>query len=212
VYDGDNPGLEQLVPEEAECALDVGCGRGGMAARLARRSIVVDAASWNPEELKAVKSVCRRTICQDLNHGLPQIEGDVYDLIICSHLLEHIAFPQKFLKDLHRGLKAGGALLIAIPNLFFWQERLKLLCGRWTYEECGTFDYTHLRWYTRATLVQLLEQYGFRVRTFIADGWIPLPGLRLFISQRLRTRINRMVCRGMPGLFGQQLLFSFYKE
>src|ERR1041385_3865585 len=119
-YEGDNPALEKLVPAEVECALDVGCGLGGMTARLAQRNIEVDAVSWNPEELNAVKAICRRTICQDLNQGLPQIQSDIYDLMICSHLLEHIAFPQKLLKDLHRGLKAGGCLLIAIPNLFFW--------------------------------------------------------------------------------------------
>src|SRR5436190_16635276 len=205
-YDGDNPSLEQLVPSRARCALDFGCGQGGMITHLSQRGIIVDAVSWNRTELRAVQAVCRKAIYQDLNQGLPQIRDGAYDLMLCSHLLEHIAFPQKLLLDLHRGLQVGGCLLIAIPNLFFWRDRLKLLCGRWTYEERGTFDYTHLRWYTRSSLIRLLERHRFVLSNVVADGWIPLPGLRFIISKRWRAGINRAFCRAFPGLFGQQLL------
>jgi len=172
----------------------------------------VDAVSWNETELSAVQTVCRAVICQDLNQGLPQIQDQEYDLMICSHVLEHIAFPQPLLRDLHRGLRPAGCLLVAIPNLFFWPDRLKLLCGNWTYEKSGTFDYTHLRWYTRVSLAQLLEEHSFGLRRFVADGWLPLPGLRLIMSKAWRAGINRMFCRALPGLFGHQLLFSFQKK
>ncbi len=42
----------------------------------------------------------------------------------------------------------------------------------------GTFYYTHLRWYTRETMCDLLEEHGFVIDRFLAVGWIPLPGLR----------------------------------
>jgi hypothetical protein len=88
---------------------------------------------------------------------------------------------------------------------------LKLLWGEWDYEESGTFDYTHLRWYTRRTLVALLQGHGFVIKHFVADGWIPLPGLRLVIGKQSRAQVNRLACRVFPGLFGYQLLFHFRK-
>ena len=116
------------------------------------------------------------------------------------------------LTDLYRVLQSQGHLLVAIPNLFFWVDRLKLLRGDWSYQPSGTFDYTHLRWYTRRSLIELLGQHSFVLSRFVADGWIPLPGLRFFISKQLRSDINRVCCRMFPDLFGQQFLFCFEKS
>ena len=212
VYHGRNPGLEQLVPTEVHCALDVGCGHGGMAAWLARHGMTVDGISWNPEELENAKAVCRNVFCYDLNHGLPgQLHDQGYDLVICSHILEHIAYPQPLLTGLNRVLQSCGNLLVAIPNLFFWADRLKLLRGDWAYQPSGTFDYTHLRWYTRQSMLDLMRDHGFVLTRFVADGWVPLPGLIFFITKASRAAVNRLFCRIFPGLFGRQLLFCFHK-
>ena len=210
-YEGCNPSLEPLVPSGTRCALDVGCGRGGTAAWLSARGIEVDGVSWNQGELDAAKAFCRRVICCDLSLGIPEAQDGAYDLVICSHLLEHIAYPQRLLADVYRALKPGGHLLVAIPNLFFWADRLKLLRGQWRYVKSGTFDYTHLRWYTDETMAELLHEHGFIRHHFHAEGWIPLPGLRLLIGNRLRRKLDSLVCRCWPGLFGKQLLYSVRK-
>lgn len=211
VYHGHNPGLESLIPPAAKCALDVGCGQGGMAAWLSRKGLTVDGISWNAQELEVAKNYCRSVMSSDLNCGVPQLDNDTYDLIICSHILEHIAYPQALLCDLYRVLQVRGHLLVAIPNLFFWVDRLKLLRGEWNYQPRGTFDYTHVRWYTRDSLVKLMTQHGFVMSHFVADGWIPLPGLRFCIGRNCRAHLNRIFCRMFPGMFGQQLLFRFRK-
>jgi len=202
---------DSLVPMKTRSVLDVGCGRGGNAAWLWERGIQVDAVSWNPEELKAAKQFCRNVMQRDLNHGLPDIQAEIYDGVICSHILEHIAYPDQLLKDLKRALVPGGFLLVVIPNLLFWSDRIKLVLGHWNYEESGTFDYTHVRWYTVNSMYRLLSAYGFVADRFIAEGWIPLPGLRLIIGRPLRDRINALACRIRPGLFGRQLIFRFRK-
>jgi 2-polyprenyl-3-methyl-5-hydroxy-6-metoxy-1,4-benzoquinol methylase len=211
-YSGHNPALEAFIPPDTSTVLDVGCGRGGNAAWLVRKGITVDGVSWNPEELLAAKEFCRRLIRCDLNNGIAEIENQSYDCIICSHVLEHIAYPQQLLKDLDRALVPGGCLLVAIPNLFFWSDRIKLILGRWDYEESGTFDYTHLRWYTVKSMSRLLSSAGFVADEFLADGWIPLPGARFILGTALRKRINATACRVSPGLFGRQLIFRVKKS
>ena len=203
---------ESLIPAQTTSVLDVGCGRGGNAAWLNEKGIKVDAISWSGEDLQVAKRFCRRVFKCDLNHGLPDIEPETYDGIICSHVLEHIAYPEQLLTDIERALMPRGFLLVIIPNLFFWSDRLKLMLGHWNYDESGTFDYTHLRWYTIQSIQRLLAGYGFVTDRFIADGWIPLPGARLILGDGLRKRINVMACRLSPGLFGQQLIFRFRKQ
>jgi len=149
---------DSLIPLDTRTVLDVGCGRGGNAAWLHGKGIAVDAISWNRDDLKAVRPFCRRAMLWDLNDGLPEIGSEFYDGIICSHLLEHIAYPEKLLCDLRRVLVPGGFLVIIVPNLLFWSDRLKLLRGRWEYQSSGTFDYTHVRWYTVASMHKLVSE------------------------------------------------------
>jgi SAM-dependent methyltransferase len=211
-YDGDNAAIELLIPSDGiSLVLDVGCGRGGTAARLSQKGIKVDGVSWLPEELEVAKQFCRRVIQSDVNNGIPDIGNNTYDCVICSHILEHIAYPQRLLTDIRRGLVPGGYLLVAIPNVFFWRDRLKLMVGHWDYQESGTFDYTHLRWYTKNSLETLLIKHDFISDGFFAEGWLPLPGLRFLVGSYLRTRVNKFACWLSPGLFGQQLVFRFRK-
>jgi len=50
-------------------------------------------------------------------------KDNIFDLVTCSEVLEHIAEPKKALKEMYRVLKPGGRLLISTPNRFaaeFW--------------------------------------------------------------------------------------------
>jgi 2-polyprenyl-3-methyl-5-hydroxy-6-metoxy-1,4-benzoquinol methylase len=48
--------------------------------------------------------------------GLPQLENDSFDVITMWHVLEHVSDLNGRMKDLHRLLKPGGILLLAVPN------------------------------------------------------------------------------------------------
>lgn len=56
------------------------------------------------------------TIIADLTqpNNLP---SNTYDCIICTYVLHIIAEPEKIISELHRLLKPGGVLLIAVPNI-----------------------------------------------------------------------------------------------
>lgn len=210
-YTGRNDQVLKLVPEGASTALDVGCGCGGTAAELLRLGVSVDGITWSKEEAEEARNCCRSVEIADVANGLPLSVTGPYDLVICSHLLEHIAYPQRLLGDIFKVLRPGGFFIVAIPNVFFWQDRLKLLFGEWEYQQSGTFDYTHLRWYTQSSMARLLGDCGFVKHVMLADGWIPLPGLRFLVGNKWRSRLNALACHWLPGLFGKQLLFCFSK-
>lgn len=201
-----------FVPSNAKHVLDVGCGTGVAAAQLKESGHIVDGITWNEEEARQASASCRDVMVLDLEKGIPGKTSQSYDAVICSHILEHIAYPQKLISDIHDLLVSNGTLIVVIPNLFFWRDRLKLLRGRWQYTLSGTFDYTHLRWYTVDTMKDFLGSHGFVITHFEAHGWVPLPGLRLLLGGRLREKINRLACKLLPGLFGGQLLFCARKK
>ncbi|WP_395739477.1 class I SAM-dependent methyltransferase [Prosthecobacter sp.] len=210
-YAGGNDAVIELLPRGARTILDVGCGCGGTAAKLESLGKTVDGVTWSDAEAAQAAKWCRSILVADVSGGLPESLDGPYDSVICSHLLEHIAYPQKLLSDIRRVLKPGGALVVAIPNIFFWEDRLKLLAGVWEYKQSGTFDYTHLRWYSVESMHRLLKEHGFVADEFIADGWFPAPGLLWLLGRKLRTRLNAAAAKRWPGLFGKQLRYRVFK-
>ncbi|MBV9850629.1 MAG: class I SAM-dependent methyltransferase [Armatimonadetes bacterium] len=108
---------------------------------------------------------------EDLELSYPA--GSV-DLIIASHVLEHTADPWAVLRKLRPLLRPQGRIIGTLPNIRHLSVLLPLLfLGRWRYEEAGILDWTHLRFFSRDTVVHLLQSTGFRVERVTPQiiGW-----------------------------------------
>jgi 2-polyprenyl-3-methyl-5-hydroxy-6-metoxy-1,4-benzoquinol methylase len=94
--------------------LDVGCG-SGRVVKLAKEN------GWNAygieADLKAVENAKLTNI--NVSHGFAESVGDYkneFDLIYCSHVIEHVYEPKKFISDIYEALKPGGMAVIITPN------------------------------------------------------------------------------------------------
>ncbi len=202
-----NPQVLSLVPLGARSVLDVGCGAGNNAAILAIRGVAVDGITLSASEAETAAVVCRRVIVHDLERGLPVDLAKSYDCCLCSHVLEHICWPEPLLYDIKRILvPSNGLLIVALPNFIFLKQRLRILVGDFRYEASGLWDETHFRWYTFASGKEMLEAQGFEVLQAYASGYCPL-GLIRRIAPKLAGKFDSWVCRVWPGLFGWQFLY-----
>ena len=118
-----------------------------------------------------------------------------YDVVLFGDTLEHLPDPGAVLARLRSRLKPGGALVVSLPNVANWAIRLSLLAGRFRYTDRGILDRTHLRFFTRRTLIELLEGAGFRV--VAVEASVPLPGIRAEWLCRLAHRVGNW----RPSLF-----------
>jgi 2-polyprenyl-3-methyl-5-hydroxy-6-metoxy-1,4-benzoquinol methylase len=207
-----NPPVLDLVPATARKVLDLGCGTGEHAMYLKKRGTLVDGVTLSESEARIAKKYCRNVYVYDLEEGLPDLSGEVYDCVICSHVLEHIRFPNKLLHDIKTILSEEGRLVVALPNLMYFKSRYNLLMGKFDYQEEGLMDNTHFRWYTFKTAQKLLEEHGYvNVRSF-ADGNFPVPLLRGLLPQGAFAWMDRWACRMVPTLFGSQMRFLCSKS
>lgn len=55
----------------------------------------------------------------------------------------------------------GGIVVACIPNAQHWSIQAKLSVGDFRYEAQGLMDKTHLRWFTRQTMIELFDRSGF---------------------------------------------------
>jgi 2-polyprenyl-3-methyl-5-hydroxy-6-metoxy-1,4-benzoquinol methylase len=62
-----------------------------------------------------------------------------FDTLIFSHVLEHVRNPAHVVANFCRLLTPGGDLLIAVPNVLFWKQRIRFFLGDFTYESAGTW-------------------------------------------------------------------------
>jgi len=89
-----------------------------------------------------------------------------FDFIIFGDVLEHLANPADILRRCRNILAPGGRVIASIPNVAHLAIRLMLLEGRWEYSKLGILDDTHLRFFTRASLIHLFSEAGFEVETY----------------------------------------------
>ena len=204
---GNVPLLDMLPLGRIGTVLDIGCGAGDNARILATRGWNVHGITLSPEERASASPVCSAVWIHDLDIGLPRDVAGPYDLILFSHVLEHLRNPEALLRQTRQILRPGGQIAVALPNILNWHQRLLFLLGRFDYTDQGIMDVTHLRFYTFISGRKMLESCGFRVvLTKAAGSVLPWGSLRTFIPS-FTTAIDRFFCWINPGLFGRQLLY-----
>jgi SAM-dependent methyltransferase len=102
-------------------ALDVGCGRGDLAAALVARG-------WSVTGVEPSADACAvaRSRGVDARQGTlteVPLEPAAYDVAVFQHSLEHMADPVADLRRTAKALTPGGLLLITVPNFGSWQSR-----------------------------------------------------------------------------------------
>jgi len=201
-----NRNILSNVPFSANYILDVGCGAGDIAKILFANGKILDGITISESEAKLAQEFCRSVVIHDLAYGLPLQINNKYDVIICSHVLEHIIYPQKLLEDIKKVMVPDKSLLIiAIPNLLVYKNRLKILFGKFNYEEEGLMDYTHVRWYTFKSIKNLLLDAGFIIEKTWVDGGIPFQSYLNFLSENQKASIKKMLFSISKGFFGSEI-------
>jgi len=142
--------LRQPVPGTL---LDLGCGRGDLAASWI-------AAGWRVvgvEPSADAGAVARSRGVEVLSGTLDSVElaADSVDAAVFRHSLEHVPDPRADLRRVHAALRPGGKVAIMVPNWSSWQRRA--FGDRW----CPLDLPRHRTHFTAAGLRAALEDAGF---------------------------------------------------
>lgn len=205
VYAHANPFFVRAVrgyPGQA-AVLDVGCWNGTLGRVLMREGdVVVDGIEREAERANdALAAGYRRVDVADLDRGVPAAGGCTYDFLLFGDVLEHLVQPERVFAELVTRLKPGGRAILSLPNIAFAGNRLTHLLGRWDYKDYGILDRTHLRFFTRNSMVALVEGAGMRVVRI--DGYVGLHKYPWIVREPLRW-----LGRTWPSLFAIQIVLE----
>lgn len=134
-------------------ALDVGAGHGGLGRWLADRGWEVDCVE--PSPAAAARARARGLVVHEAPFDAVELDTR-FDAILFNHSLEHLADPSGGLRKAHSLLRAGGRVLIAVPDFGSWQRRL--FGSRWFHLDLPR----HIVHFDSATLARALAEAGFR--------------------------------------------------
>jgi 2-polyprenyl-3-methyl-5-hydroxy-6-metoxy-1,4-benzoquinol methylase len=155
-----------FLPAEAKSFLDIGCARGSFG-RTIRRERGDGVRLVGLEPIAEQAAVARRSAYDAVVEGyFPEAlagSDERFDCIVLNDVLEHMLDPWSVVADLRRLLAEDGRVVASIPSIQFLPVWLKVLRGRWDYVDAGTLDRTHVRFFTRQTMVEMFTDAGYLI-------------------------------------------------
>jgi 2-polyprenyl-3-methyl-5-hydroxy-6-metoxy-1,4-benzoquinol methylase len=176
-YSQTRPEIRALIPAGTSSLLDVGCGAGSFGQKLKEEhpDWEVSGIELFPDEAAKAAGYYDMVWTGDVHQVLETIRDKRYDVIVFNDLLEHLVDPGKALLQCRELLTEQGKILSSIPNMRFWPALSDLLFqGDWRYRDAGVMDETHLRFFTRKSMVRMFEDSGFDVDSVVGINktWI----------------------------------------
>jgi 2-polyprenyl-3-methyl-5-hydroxy-6-metoxy-1,4-benzoquinol methylase len=147
--------------------LDVGCGRGIVAAALSARGCRVWGVEIDPRHAEIARQHCVTVVDADLEtlDFSGPFRGASFDAILFLDVLEHLRDPAAVLARATTALAPGGQVVLSIPNVTHGALRLELLRGTFRYRESGLLDRGHLRFFDAAAVDELVRHAGLRTQS-----------------------------------------------
>jgi len=135
--------VENRIPPKAD-VIDVGCGVGDLLSEVYKRkqNIKVSGLDFSAKAIEGARKVFPdgNFVQHVIDRTLPY-ESNIYDVVFCTDVVEHLEHPRLVIIELIRICRPGGLVIIVVPDgdvdtflghYWFWNEiSLKKLLADW---------------------------------------------------------------------------------
>lgn len=189
--------------------LDVGTASGMLARMCQNKSLDFYGVEPNTNWAEIAAPFYKTIWIQSID-SLDEKFSKGYQVVILGDMLEHLSNPEVVLQKL-AGLQSPGSIfLISVPNVANLWVRLNLLFGKFDYTERGILDRTHLRFFTRKSLTEMINHSGLVINSILVTP-IPLELISPFFVSPL-GRIIHAAFAWITSIFPTLLGYQFFVE
>jgi ubiquinone/menaquinone biosynthesis C-methylase UbiE len=167
VHEGHNPDLLRIIPPAAANLIEIGCSSGALAREFKK---INPKCHYFGVDIDDTYVELARRYCDEVQTlNIEEADAAFFadhrdrDCWIFGDTLEHLQDPWKVLKKIRAVIPANGSVAVCIPNAQHWSVQVRLSVGDFRYEDTGLLDRTHLRWFTRQTILEMFAATGFKV-------------------------------------------------
>jgi 2-polyprenyl-3-methyl-5-hydroxy-6-metoxy-1,4-benzoquinol methylase len=156
--------------------MDAGCGNGSFIALFQDRKWQLHGSDLSPTGIELA-----RNTYHNINFFLADAESvyseflDTFgpvDVVISTEVIEHIYDPRGFLRNCFSLLKPGGTLIITTPYHGYLKNLLLAVTGKMDQHFTVLWDHGHIKFWSRKTIEQVLNETGFADIEFAGSGRI----------------------------------------
>jgi 2-polyprenyl-3-methyl-5-hydroxy-6-metoxy-1,4-benzoquinol methylase len=166
-----SPDLIDVLPLGSKRVIDIGCGIGEIAKEYHMRGspeyyLGVEIV---PEDAEIAKQYCSQVMVGNIEEFDTNTWAQLtnYDLWVFGDVLEHLYDPWKVLNKVRAIMPHDGQIACCIPNVQHWSIQARLSIGDWRYAHKGLLDRTHIRFFTRQTIIEMIRGAGFEITEMI---------------------------------------------
>jgi 2-polyprenyl-3-methyl-5-hydroxy-6-metoxy-1,4-benzoquinol methylase len=165
--------------------LEVGCGEGVFGHNLKNVSnCKVTGIEINNKAAMNAKEKLDRVIHGDFCELNVSDLDTNYDLVVMNDVLEHFAYPENILKKINSLQEKGDSIICSVPNVRYARHLLEVIFLKdWRYRSEGILDNTHLKFFTKKSIIRLFEENGYEVVKI--KGLRPLNKFKFFFLDLL---------------------------
>ena len=171
-----------FLPAQCRTLLDIGCGGGAFGA------LVKDsrgAEVWGVDISPVAAELARERLDHVVNGPFDEhaaLPDRYFDVITFNDSLEHFPDPYPPLALCKRKLADGGHVVCCLPNVRYIENvRHFLVEMDWKYEDAGILDKTHLRFFTRKSMLRTFDEAGYDVLSITGIRPHYWSGKRIFL-------------------------------
>lgn len=188
-YRYEQPGLNQshdvLLPALLGCLdglqlsgerrlFELGCGNGSVASELARRGWDVTGVDPSVEGID---------VARQAYPDLKLYPGSAYDdlatqygrfpVVVSLEVVEHVYAPRHYARTVFELLEAGGTAILSTPYHGYWKNLALAVTGKMDQHFTALWDHGHIKFWSIATISELLGEAGFVNLRFERVGRVP---------------------------------------
>lgn len=162
---------------DSQRVADIGAGNGALCRVIKKSGIDVvgieydkkgvDVAQKNNNDIKFYNFGVQDNPLEILAHE------SQFDAIVSTEVVEHLFSPHLLPRYAHPLLKKGGHLVISTPYHGYLKNFAIALLNKWDHHHTALWHGGHIKFWSNATLTQLLEENGFKVTQFYGVGRLP---------------------------------------
>lgn len=164
-YTSDRKDIFPFIPQGIQKTLDVGCARGVFSTKLKKER---NSETWGIEMLKEPAEIAKTKLdkvligsFEEVAHELPL---EYFDCIFFNDVLEHMPYPETCLKKIKANIQPTGRIIASIPNMRYIEVLKELIFKKdWRYKDSGILDRTHLRFFTKKSIIRMFEDCGYKI-------------------------------------------------
>jgi 2-polyprenyl-3-methyl-5-hydroxy-6-metoxy-1,4-benzoquinol methylase len=163
--------IEAIYPRRV---IELGCGNGRFADRLSKKCEVV-ALDSSQSAIEVAKknfqtaSFYRDSVYEDLHR-----KYGTFDCVVSLEVIEHLFDPRAFVENASHLLNNGGIFLMSTPYHGYWKNLALALSGKMDSHFTALWDGGHIKFWSKKTITEILEEKGFTVLRIKRLGRIPV--------------------------------------